>query len=441
MAPRPSSRRSPSAVLLAGVVGGAVFFALLQFIDEPALLLGGIVGAMLGGVALVIEHQLDRLAAGTVFAGPWVFATLFGAALTFGWSHDRLSGRAAGDIDTVAGDGPAGRRRFLMQLGGTAFLTSLISTIAGLLFAGRSDDLTGTRWSDTHGLPNAGEPVVPVPGTRAEFTPIDRHYRVDTNTRAPRIDPAEWRLRAGGMIQKPLAFTLEELRQHHDPLHQFVTLSCISNPPGGDLISTTRWTGVSLKRLLPELIMHEAATHLLITSADGFTESVAIADIRADERIMLTYAWDGVPLPIEHGFPLRLYAPGLYGMKQPKWIVALDAVDRWQPGYWVARGWDREGRVKVSSAIDIVRASSTPGRVELGGIAFAGSRGISKVEIQVDDGAWQKAELRGPLSPLTWLIWRGTLPASGGDHVFAVRAYDGQGRMQDAGLQARRWRV
>ena len=145
-----------------------------------------------------------------------------------------------------------GRRRFLIQVGGSTLAAAFMTTIAGVLFGARNDSLTGARWSDTHPLPNAGARVAPLAGTRPEFTPLDRHYRVDTNTRAPRIDGAEWRLKVGGLVQSPLSLTLDELRQH-EPLHQFATLSCISNPPGGDLISTIRWTGVSLMRLLPEL--------------------------------------------------------------------------------------------------------------------------------------------------------------------------------------------
>ena len=241
-------------------------------------------------------------------------------------------------------------------------------------------------------------------------------------------------------MQRPLSLTLDELRQH-EPLHQFATLSCISNPPGGDLISTIRWTGVSLMRLLPELMPGAGATHLRITSADGFFESVAIATIQRDERIMLAYAWDGVPLPSEHGFPLRLFIPDLYGMKQPKWIVAIDAVDSWQPGYWVSRGWDREGHVAIASAIDVVRAaprSAGERTVELGGIAFAGSRGVSKVEVRVDDGEWQAAELRDPLSDTTWVLWRAALAVPPGNHAFTVRAYDGQRRPQEANFHTKR---
>jgi DMSO/TMAO reductase YedYZ molybdopterin-dependent catalytic subunit len=430
------------AMLLLGTVGGAVLFALLRLPTEPALLLSAIVGAILGGLALVAEHQLDRIATGPAFSGPWVFATVCAWSLAFGWTHDRLSGVESG-LGGPPVVGVAGRRRFLLQLGGSTFITTIVSTAAGMLFLGRTDSLAGTRWSDTHALPNADAPVKPVAGTRPEFTPIDRHYRVDTNTRAPRIDVVNWRLRIGGMVQRPLAFTLDELRLY-EPIHEFATLSCISNPPGGDLISTTRWTGVSLRRLLQAMVVDPAATHLRITSADGFFETVALAAIRGDERIMLAYAWDGVPLPAEHGFPLRAFIPDLYGMKQPKWVVAIDAVDRWQPGYWVARGWDREGRVAVASAIDAVNpisdvSGASGSAVEMGGMAFAGSRGVSRVEVRADEGEWQAAELRAPMSEATWVLWRARLAVGPGRHVLAVRARDGAGRLQDSDFHIRRY--
>ena len=433
-------------LLLVAVIGGTIVFAFLRLIHEPALLLGTIMGAMLGGIALVIEYQLDRIETGPALSGPWVFATVAACGVAFGWIHDRLSGEGAvAGAHAVAGavDEAADRRRFLIQLGGSSVLAALASTLAGALVFGRSESFAGSRWSDTHPLPNADAPVAPVAGTRPEFTPLSRHYRVDTNTRPPRIDAAEWRLRVTGMVQRPLAWTLGELRQW-DPLHQFATLSCISNPPGGDLISTTRWTGVSLKRLLQAFVLSESATHLRIVSADGFSESVALAAIRNDERIMLAYAWDGVPLPANHGFPLRLYVPDLYGMKQPKWIVAIEAVDRWTPGYWVSRGWDREGRVGIVSAIDAI--NPVPGdsgrQADLGGAAFAGTHGVSRVEVRVDEGKWETAELRQPpLSEMTWVLWRARLALSSGTHAFTVRAFDGQGRPQTADFHTRRFQV
>jgi hypothetical protein len=178
------------------------------------------------------------------------------------------------------------------------------------------------------------------------------------------------------------------------------------------------------------------ATHLKITSADNFDEFVDLDTINKDERVMLTYAWDGVPLLMEHGFPLRMYIPDVYGMKQPKWIEAIDVIDRWEPGYWIVRGWDREGRMKATAVIDAVEtgtsAPDVSGRrlASVGGIAHAGARRISRVEMRVDDGEWRDARLRDPLSETTWVIWRADLPAETGDHMVTVRSYDGNGQSQ-----------
>jgi hypothetical protein len=243
------------------------------------------------------------------------------------------------------------------------------------------------------------------------------------------------RLEVGGLVDRPLVLTLDELRRR-ESIHQFITLSCISNPVGGDLIGTIRWTGVSLQRLLPEFGLRPEATHLKILSADGFYEIVPLEIVRSDERVMLAYAWDGVPLPTEHGFPLRVYVPDVYGMKQPKWIDSVEATDHWEPGYWVVRGWDEVARMKATSVIDVVAADATisgPGGrplVPIGGIAHAGARGISKVELQVDDGPWQQAELRTPMSDLTWLLWRYDWPFEAGAHVLTVRCWDGAGTPQ-----------
>jgi len=219
-------------------------------------------------------------------------------------------------------------------------------------------------------------------------------------------------------------------------MHQFITLSCISNPVGGDLIGTTRWTGVSLQQLLPSLRLQAGATHLKIHAADEFYEIVSLETIRSDERVMLTYAWDGVPLLPEHGFPLRIYIPDLYGMKQPKWIESIEVTDHWEPGFWVIRGWDKVARMTATSVIDTVAVDMTiinadrRRLVPIGGIAHAGARGISKVELQVDDGPWQEAALRTPLSRLTWSVMSGLSSFQQGKHTFTVRCYEGSGTPQ-----------
>jgi DMSO/TMAO reductase YedYZ molybdopterin-dependent catalytic subunit len=297
----------------------------------------------------------------------------------------------------------------------------------------------GERWSRSHPLPNAAATVVSVPGTRPEFTPLEEHYRIDADTRAPVIDGARWRLKVGGLVDRPFELSLADL-QSVEPTHQFVTLSCISNPVGGDLIGTTRWTGVSLQRLLPRLGLQASATHLRLASADGFFEVVSLEAIRQDPRVMLTYAWDGVPLPVEHGFPLRIYIPDVYGMKQPKWILSVDAIGRWEPGYWVSRGWDRTGRMKATSAIDTIRrepGGGDSGRALVGGIAHAGVRGVSNVEVQVDDGAWQRAELREPLSATTWVVWRASFALERGARRLTVRCFEEDGTPQAEGLEVK----
>ena len=158
--------------------------------------------------------------------------------------------------------------------------------------------------------------------------------------------------------------------------------------------------------------------------------------VMADERVMLAYAWDGVQLHDDHGFPLRIYIPDLHGMKQPKWIESIEVMDHWEPGYWVVRGWDKVAKMKATSVIDTVAVDMTiisadkQKLVPIGGIAHAGSRGISKVEVRVDDGPWKEAAIRTPLSRTTWVIWRYDWPFQPGKHTFTVRCYDGSNTPQ-----------
>ena len=431
-------------VLVAGMVSGGVLFRVLSASEEPASLVGAIFGVLSGGIVLLIEQNLNRLTSpGAFVSWAWVFATFVAWGVTFGWTHDRVRAVPPGARGSDHATPPVDRRRFLSRLGGAAAAVTVGGTAWGALFGRSPDSVDGERWSASHPMPNAGAPLAPAPGTRPEFTPIERHYRIDTDTRPPAINGGRWRLKVGGLVQQPLELTLDDLRGY-EPLHQFVTLACISNPVGGDLVSTTRWTGVSLQRLLPRLQPGPSATHVKMTSADGFSEVVALATIVADERVMLAYEWDGVPLPFEHGFPLRLYVPDLYGMKQPKWIAAIEVLDHWEPGYWVERGWDREGHMRSTAVVDTVasdaRLTDADGRqlTPIGGIAHAGARGVSKVEVQVDDGAWQPASLREPLSETTWVVWRADLPLQPGERTITVRCYERDGTPQTGALHSKR---
>ncbi len=423
---------------LVGIVASAVLFTLLRRREPagagPGLVAGAALGVPLGWIG----------AAGRTASVPpavsflWVLAALLVWGTALAWARRRLAhpaGRgAAPRVEAL------NRRQFLVRLAGASATVTVVGAAVGALPRGRRRQgpaLSG-RWSASHPLPNAGAVVKPAPGTRPEFTSLESHYRIDINTVPPTIAEEGWRLRVGGAVEQPTALTLAHLRDRYAPTHQFVTLSCISNRVAGDLISTTRWTGVSLQRILADVRPRPNATHLKMTSADGFYEVVDLKVIAADPRVMLTYAWDGVPLPREHGFPLRIYIPDHYGMKQPKWITSMELLDHWEAGYWVARGWDREARMRATSVIDTVATNMViseagPGmRVPIGGIAHAGARGISRVQVKVDNGPWEDTHLRTPLSATTWVLWRYDWPFQAGKHTFVVRCFEGDGTPQIA---------
>jgi DMSO/TMAO reductase YedYZ molybdopterin-dependent catalytic subunit len=419
-----------AGLLVTGAIAGAALFAFLRALRRNhASLFGVAVGAVVGALVAHISHSVSQTATtGPIISAVWILTAflIWGAAL--GWCYWRLS---------AAGVARISRRRFLIRLGGATAVIAMAGAFVGNLVVRRKREVVeGERWSANHVLPNSAAEVKPAPGTRPEFTPLEQHYQIDINTVPPAIEKDGWRLKISGLVESPLAFTLDDLRGKYEPLHQFITLACISNPIGGDLIGTTRWTGVSLQRLLPDLRLKPEATHLKIRSADDFFEVVSLETVKSDERVMLTYAWDGAPLLNAHGFPLRIYIPNLYGMKQPKWIESIEATDHWEPGYWVERGWDAQARMKATSVIDTVASNMMIVQadertlVPIGGIAHAGARGVSKVEVQVDGGEWREAQLRSPLSGLTWVIWRYDWPFQKGRHTFTARCFDGAGAPQ-----------
>ena len=328
-----------------------------------------------------------------------------------------------------------GRRRFLIEMGGlVAAVVVLGAELADVLRVEGGPGVVGTVKAPIP-FPNADSPVKPVPGTRPEYTPVADHYRVDIDLSPPQIDAASWRLRIRGLVTNPVTLTLDQLKTGYRSSDQFITLSCVSNPVGGPLIGTTLWSGPPFRDVLATAAPLAQARYAHLLSEDGFDEVVDLATIEADPRIVLAYNWNGQPLPAAHGFPLRVYVPGVYGMKQPKWITDIVLVADNIPGYWVTRGWDAKAEMRTTSVVDTVATASVVMRsgkmyVPVGGIAHAGDRGISKVEVQVDGGAWEAAELRAPLSGLTWVIWRYEWPFAVGDHVFSVRAYDGRGHLQ-----------
>ncbi len=438
-----------------GVIAGAVLFALLRRIDNKSRYLPGIItGLVVGLPVMFISTSINKSASASMLVSAvWIVLAFVVWGLALSWVYNRLSASTMPTMTpAVAGASASSssvqvldRRRFLITVGGaTAAITVLGAGVAAALGNGKGETATTTTtevkvagpWSASNKLPNADDPLQPADGTRPEFTALEDHYRIDINSLPPEVREDEWSLAITGLVDKPANLKLSDIRSQFEPTHQFITLACISNPLGGDLTSTQRWTGVSMQKLLASAGLKSNATHLKITAADGFDEFVDLELIKSDPRVMLTYAWDGLPLAVEHGFPTRIYIPSRYGMKQPKWITNIEVVDAWQEGYWVRRGWDKDAIMQTTSVIDtvatnmmIVEADKTK-KIPVGGIAHAGARGISKVEVSVDDGPWEAAQLRKPLSETTWVIWRYDWPFAAGSHTFAVRTYAADGTMQ-----------
>lgn len=273
--------------------------------------------------------------------------------------------------------------------------------------------------------------ISPAPGTRPELTSNDDFYRIDINTRSPAISEGDWQLELTGLFERPANLSLQELMEYPS-ITQPITLSCISNRIGGDLIGTSNWTGLRLRDMMAELGLQPEARSLVVEAVDGFHETVVMEDI-LDPRALLVYGMNGETLPVDHGFPLRIYIPDRYGMKQPKWIARITAVDSQPEGYWVKRGWSREARPQIVSVIDTVANDdlTEDNLIPIGGIAWAGERGIRKVELQINGGSWIEATLRTPpLSPLTWVQWRYDWDAAPGSYDIRVRATDGIGQLQ-----------
>jgi DMSO/TMAO reductase YedYZ molybdopterin-dependent catalytic subunit len=266
-------------------------------------------------------------------------------------------------------------------------------------------------------------------GLSPEVTPAGKFYTISKNLFDPAIKAQTWALSVHGLVETPLQLSLDELKAL--PAYEaYVTFACISNEIGGPLIGNAKWKGVSLRTLLERAGLKADARKVVLRADDGYSTGIPLERCWRPETF-LAYEMNGGPLPARHGFPLRAVIPGYYGMKQPKWLTAVEVVAHDYQGYWEERGWADEAVVKTLSRIDVLaHRSQVPAHgVPIGGIAFAGDRGISKVEYSSDGGTtWQEARLKPALSPYAWTLWVGTLalPAEGA-YLLAVRATDGRG--------------
>ncbi len=258
------------------------------------------------------------------------------------------------------------------------------------------------------------------------------HYTVDIDLLDPGVDDGSWRLKIDGAVARSLSLSLDELRAM-PTVERHATLSCISNPVGGDLVGSALWVGVPLADLLREAGTSGAARSVEALAVDGYSDTIPFT-VAADPETIVAFGMNGGLLPRGHGFPARLRVPSRYGIKNVKWLRSLTVLAEDRPGYWEVRGWDGVAVVKTQSRIDVPRDGATVGpRVTVAGVAWAGSRRVTGVEASADDGrTWRPARLEAEGDPLAWRRWQADFDLPPGEHRLAVRAIDGTPTLQTA---------
>jgi DMSO/TMAO reductase YedYZ molybdopterin-dependent catalytic subunit len=277
----------------------------------------------------------------------------------------------------------------------------------------------------------AGGATIPA-GVSPLITPSDQFYLISKNLLDPLLRAEGWQLAISGLVER------QQTLRHNDllalpPTRLAATLQCISNEPGGDLIGTAIWTGVPLRTILAGAGVRPGATHVIFTCADDYVERLTIEQA-LDPATLLVYAMNDAPLSARHGFPTRLIAAGRYGMKNPKWLTGIEIVNGATPSYWSQRGWDPDAPVQVFTRVDTPARAIGLWPVAVGGVAYAGDRGIARVEISADGGAtWLPAEHEPALSPVTWVRWVAQwTPPGPGTYTLSARAFEADGTPQVA---------
>lgn len=399
-----------------------------------------IVAAGVAGCAAV----LSRAGATLVDVVPTVVGTACGVAVL----RLLVSGRftdAAPKVDPASDHGPdPGRRLSLVTLGflGVGALTG----VGGLVLARKTNSVSGDRTAFALPSVDVAAPAVP-PNVQPQgvalpsfITSNADFYRIDTALSVPQLSRENWQLRIHGMVDREITYRFADLEQF-EVVEKLVTLTCVSNPVGGDLVGNATWTGYRVRDLLAPAGIHRDADMVLSMSIDGFTAGTPVEALTDDRGSLLAIGMNGEPLPTDHGYPARLVVPGLYGyVSATKWVVDLEVTrfDRAR-AYWTRLGWSPRGPIKTQSRIDVPRSGADVARgpVTFGGVAWAQPRGVRAVEVRVDgpdgEGGWQRATLGAGYSDDTWRLWsfawQATTP---GPHTITVRATDNTGAVQTA---------
>ncbi|MFE6709177.1 molybdopterin-dependent oxidoreductase [Streptomyces sp. NPDC057695] len=421
-------------LLLLGALAAAVGLLALRhrLLGAAAVGVFGLLGALAAVTRPDSESALDAV--------PSLAGAAVGAALLYALT---------GILTRRAGTGPAAaradRRTFLVAAASAGLAATGAAAVARAVGSPVEENAAASRAALRLPRPASPAPAVPpgaqlpVPGISPFVTPNRDFYRVDTALVVPRVDAGRWRLRVhGGGVREELTVTLPELMTRRI-VERDVTLACVSNEVGGPYVGNARWLGVSLADLLREAGVRPPseggpADQLVARSVDGMTIGTPVEQVMDGRDALLAFGMNGEPLPFTHGFPVRMVVPGLYGyVSACKWITSIELTTfAAYDAYWVPRGWAARAPVKTESRIDTPRplARVAPGTVAVAGVAWAQHRGIRRVEVRIDDGPWQDAELGAEDSDDTWRQWLHRWQAAPGRHTLTVRATDGTGATQ-----------
>lgn len=410
----PGSRLKRPRLLAAGGAAGLLFWMAIELLLMPLLGLGPLGARAQGGLPSAGWSALAYLAFGLLLTG----------------FHPLVSASTAAEARSSE-EAPRASRRAVLRIVVPAAAASLAGfTIWQIARSIGERDTLPLATATAGGGTGPAASALPA-GVSSEITPNERFYVVSKNIVDPNLSSSGWSLEVSGLVRSPLRLSYEDVHAL-PPTDLYATLECISNEVGGKLISNTRWTGVPLAGLLDQAVVQDGASWVVFTSADGYQESAALERLR-QAPTLLAYNMNGSPLPSKHGFPLRLVTTGRYGMKNPKWLNRIELAAKPPVGYWEHAGWNAENGVQTMVRFDSppqhVGAGST---VLLGGVAFAGDRGVSRVEVSVNGGAtWSPARITAPLSPFTWSLWSFPWQVQrAGSCTLLVRGVDGKGTVQ-----------
>jgi DMSO/TMAO reductase YedYZ molybdopterin-dependent catalytic subunit len=412
-------------------------------------------------IAIILVTLIQSRSGIQVVPLPLIVLSLIPSHLAFGFVlssffHDRAKRKSleipepspGKPIDTM--DVKYSRRAFLRLIAAAAVALPIILLGVDRLLSRQNEaqeqaSTTPNLLPQTGPSPKGFEDPNLAPILASEVTPTYLFYRIDINPIVPQVDSKSWNLTIKGLVEKPFTINYDQIKSMPS-VEEYVTLECISNKIGGDLISTALWKGVRLSQLLEKAVIKPNVKYVVFRCADGYDVGIPIEKSQMEGTI-LAYDMNYAALTPKHGFPVRAIVPGLYGMMNPKWLTEIELVDSVYKGYWQRLGWRNNAEDNTGSSIlipgeaparqrfrrlDETEDTSYGGKVPIAGIAFAGNRGISKVEVSTDGGtAWKTAQIKDPLSQYTWVLWTaGYVPPNKENYKIVVRATDKTGKVQ-----------